>query len=593
MSRSKTNNSSITSKRSVEKLYYPSESHFFRFFVPKFQRRAPLINRGYHLRLRVIDVLVRDFILSESNRKKVVVNLGCGSDVLPWQCWERYPAATGDGVRFVDVDFPELMVRKRGVVLATPELSGVLSGVKDHEGLAAPVVLESDQYVQIACDLRELGTLQKGLETVLGDMNECEFLFVAEVSITYMETDGANGVIRWASGLGKGEFVMVAPNGRVGKDDANGEMEAEFVLLEQILPEGPKHPFAETMLNHFEKLNSQLKSVHTYPTLSSQLERFSSRGWGSVRALTLWQAWSDDEFFTTEDRQKLEEIDPFDEWEEFALFGSHYCLIHARAEKGEVRVVGYSGVGEYETHGNPTPDISLVVQHDECSGQRGQRRFAAAMVLSEESDSNQSNQSIIVNTLGLGTKGRLQSCDVFHHGSHDAAVGMSFGDGGPASRMCHSLTHLGEGHGSLLSGGRAAPFNPFQDCWLFDKTTKIWNRTHDLPIPLYRHSATSLTGGLALLAGGRTSKGAAFEEFLLYEPKIGWIACEVVGEVKPTPVYGAALAARDTDVSSSGKRRGVYIGGLRNGTIVDQILSWELDVTDRKVSSEGICRTVE
>jgi len=63
--------------------------------------------------------------------------------------------------------------------------------------------------------------------------------------------------------------------------------------------------------------------------------------------------------------------------------------------------------------------------------------------------------------------------------------------------------------------------------------------------------------------------------------------------VKPTPVYGAALAARDTDVSSSGKRRGVYIGGLRNGTIVDQILSWELDVTDRKVSSEGICRTVE
>lgn len=215
ISRAKTNNSSITSKRSVEKIYYPSESHFFRFFVPRFQRRAPLINRGYHLRLRVIDVLVRDFILSESNKKKVVVNLGCGSDVLPWQCWERYPAAAREGVRFVDVDFPELMVRKRGVVLATPELSGVLSGVRDQEGLAAPVLLESDRYVQIGCDLRELGTLQKGLEAVLGDTRKWEFLFVAEVSITYMETEGADGVIRWASGLGKGEFVMCFSWGRL------------------------------------------------------------------------------------------------------------------------------------------------------------------------------------------------------------------------------------------------------------------------------------------------------------------------------------------------------------------------------------------
>lgn len=344
------------------------------------------------------------------------------------------------------------------------------------------------------------------------------------------------------------------------------------------------------MLSHFGKLNTQLKSVHTYSTLSSQLERFSSRGWGSVRAWTLWQAWADDEFFTTEDRQELEEIDPFDEWEEFALFGSHYCLIHARTEQGGVRVVGDSGVGDYETHGNPAPEANLAVQYDECAGQRGQRRFAAAMVLNDRSSLAESKPSIIINTLGLGTKGRLQSCDVFHQGSQGAAAGLSFGDGGPTSRMCHSLTDLDEDHGYLLSGGRAAPFNPFQDCWLFDKTSKVWNRTHDLPFPLSRHSVTSLGEGLALLAGGRTSKGAAFEDFLLYEPRRGWIACEVAGEVKPTPVYGAALAARDTDASCSGKRRGVYIGGLRDGTIVDQILSWELDISVLEVSTNGACR---
>lgn len=79
-----TNNSSIVSKRSVEKLYYADEPHFFRYFVKKFQRRAPLINRGYWLRLRAIDVLVRDFLKAARGRGKrgVVVNLGCGRFVL-------------------------------------------------------------------------------------------------------------------------------------------------------------------------------------------------------------------------------------------------------------------------------------------------------------------------------------------------------------------------------------------------------------------------------------------------------------------------------------------------------------------------------
>lgn len=65
------------SKRSVERLYYPNEQ-FFRHFVKKFQRRAPLINRGYWLRMKAIDQVVRQFLEQESERSKVVINLGCG-----------------------------------------------------------------------------------------------------------------------------------------------------------------------------------------------------------------------------------------------------------------------------------------------------------------------------------------------------------------------------------------------------------------------------------------------------------------------------------------------------------------------------------
>ncbi|KAN0119854.1 hypothetical protein V8E51_002062 [Hyaloscypha variabilis] len=55
-----TNNSSIVSKRSVERLYFPNELHFFRYFVKKPQRRSPLINRGY---VRILNSLPHQQLL--------------------------------------------------------------------------------------------------------------------------------------------------------------------------------------------------------------------------------------------------------------------------------------------------------------------------------------------------------------------------------------------------------------------------------------------------------------------------------------------------------------------------------------------------
>jgi tRNA wybutosine-synthesizing protein 4 len=122
------------------------------------------------------------------------------SDVLPWQCMTRYPDLCG-GAKFVDVDFPDLMARKCRIVQDTPELSSMLSGVRHTENPL--VLLQSDQYAQIGCDLRDLKSVEDALSTVT-DLSNSEFMFVAEVSITYMETKAADAVIRWAGGLGQG-----------------------------------------------------------------------------------------------------------------------------------------------------------------------------------------------------------------------------------------------------------------------------------------------------------------------------------------------------------------------------------------------------
>lgn len=72
-----TNNSSIVSKRSVERLYLP-EPHMYRHFVKKPQRRSPTINRGYWLRMKAIEHVVKEFLERPAQQQKLVVNLGCG-----------------------------------------------------------------------------------------------------------------------------------------------------------------------------------------------------------------------------------------------------------------------------------------------------------------------------------------------------------------------------------------------------------------------------------------------------------------------------------------------------------------------------------
>lgn len=125
------------------------------------------------------------------------------SDVLPWQCHARYSALDND-VLFIDVDYPDLIQKKRAIVLQTPELRDLLGndftlGDEAGDGL----FLRSNKYCQLGCDLRQLDRLRNSLKSVI-NLSECAILFVAEVSITYMDTQSADSLIEWGSTLGRG-----------------------------------------------------------------------------------------------------------------------------------------------------------------------------------------------------------------------------------------------------------------------------------------------------------------------------------------------------------------------------------------------------
>ncbi|KAL4890188.1 hypothetical protein BDV59DRAFT_97903 [Aspergillus ambiguus] len=523
-----TNNSSIVSKRSVEMLYYP-KPHFFRSFVKKPQRRAPLINREYWLRMHAIGETVRQFMRESSDRPKFVLNLGCGFDPLPYMLLSGESSLCRN-TTFVDIDYEKLMVNKKTAIRRSDDIIRHLEDVEFFPD-ANPIQVRSKRYLAVGCDLKNLEKLDNVLKTdVLPET--FSVLFLAEVSLTYMDIESASAVVNWASKL---------------SDDAH------FCMLEQFLPDGPDHPFASTMTRHYKKLGAPLYSIHKYPSLKEQEHRFTSAGWAQANARSLWDLWSDDTFVPSSLRRSLDSIEPFDEWEEFALFTSHYFLLRASTQRDSSPNTFIPSLRE------ALPDLShhFHLRHKQARG--GQRRFGAIIPDGENSIGHHS---------GLNRQSRVASTDLYsksdriNNSRHPFPREVS-------ARMCHTITELTENR-CLLVGGRASPASGFQDCWLREKDE--WRVVRSLPAPRFRHSAVKVTleSECVLVYGGKTSGGDPLDSWLLWDSNNReWQQVET-GEAHVTARSGACLAAIN-DAS------GVVFGGIgRDGTIFGDFWTWRL-----------------
>jgi tRNA wybutosine-synthesizing protein 4 len=288
-------------------------------------------------------------------------------------------------------------------------------------------------------------------------------LLTAEVSITYMDVQSADALIQWASKL----------------------PEARFCLLEQLLPNGIDHPFAKTMMAHFDKLQTPINAVQRYSTCIAQQQRFESLGWSKVAVRNLWELWSASEFLTSAERRVLEKIEPFDEWEEFALFGCHYFLLVADTGGSNVASPHFLANQGIEARtsttindGNYTDLQATFTQYPKL---QGRRRFAAAMPLTGP------DRSILRFGVfgGMGLVTRMNSYDEYTSDSIETQQtrGPLIN---PCSRMGHTITDIGN-VGALLVGGRTSPDNALKDCWLYHKWLNTWEPVDDLLYPLYRY----------------------------------------------------------------------------------------------------------
>ncbi|KAJ5101732.1 LCM-domain-containing protein [Penicillium alfredii] len=541
-----TNTSSIASKRSVEMIYYP-KPHFFRYFVKKPQRRSPINNRGYWLRMHAMTKTVREFIDSApADKPKFVLNLGCGYDPLPFMLLSDEMQSTRRGQAvFVDIDYEKLMVNKKNAIHQTKEITDVLGEDVEFLPDQDAIQIRSPQYIAVGCDLKNLAKLDDVLRTRILPSADCSVLFLAEVSLTYMDVESANAVINWASTL---------------------TSDAQFCLLEQFFPDGPDHPFAATMMAYYNKLGAPLYSINKYHSLAQQEQRFKTAGWTQTQARNLWEIWSDSEFLPDATRKGLDTFEAFDEWEEFALWVSHYFLLMASNRPGPSQkppaVQGSEGTDRQDTASSP---CQLVLQPHCPTDRRGRRRFGA---LVPDSDGSFGHHG------GLGQQARLTSTDLYAHSDQITEPRVIFPSRDIPARMCHTVTTLNRERGDcILVGGRASPTAPFRDCWL--RRNNEWCQTHPLPEPRFRHSAASVSleegSDWTLIYGGKSESNQILDSWLLRNSSDGqgWQALDS-RRPQPEARFGACFATME-------RNSGVLFGGIgNNGTILQDFWIWSV-----------------
>lgn len=328
---------------------------------------------------------------------------------------------------------------------------------------------------------------------------------------------------------------------------------ARFCMLEQHLPAGLDHPFAKIMIDHFNK-QTPLRALASFSTTDSQRTRFQACGWSEVGTRNLWDLWQDRSFLDDIVKSRLDEFEPFDEWEDLALFAGHYFLLSATTSMSSK----FTPLGipkTFHTLEGRLVDIKMLAIPNPKS--QGQRRFGA--VIDVDGDSFAHHGGIVSTKLQTGF-------DLYTKNGRPVDVVIP-----PEHLTCHTITTLHDGS-VLFAGGRRSPASPSAACYM--REAGRWIKTHELRPARYKHCSVAVTinsKASVLVFGGKTGDGSALALWQLYDRELGWreLACDIDIEV-----FGAAMVA-------TSKTSGVLIGGMtRSGTLLSRYVEWWLTQKD-------------
>ncbi|XP_059228648.1 tRNA wybutosine-synthesizing protein 4 [Mustela nigripes] len=511
-----TNDSSALSKSSLAAHGYVLDP-FAALLVPGTARRAPLIHRGYYVRARAVGHCVRAFLertcAAPSALRPQILSLGAGSDSMYFRLKSAGHLA---GAAVWEVDFPDVARRKAEKIQDTPELCALTGPFQTR---ASALCFESVDYHLLGVDLRQLSRLDEALAAA-GLNAAAPTLLLAEAVLTYLEPKDAAALIAWA---------------------AQRFSDAIFVTYEQMRPHDA---FGQVMQQHFRQLSSPLHGLDRFPDVEAQKHRFLQAGWTACSAVDMNEFYRC--FLPSEECQRVENLEPFDEFEEWHLKCAHYFIL--AASRGhtlfETLVFPPSEMFPRIDPASPSGVFSASVVTSDSKGPNLKRYGHASVLL---------NRNIILSAGGFGEQeGRHCRVSKFHllsrYGDFEwksnqicsCETGAQW-DG----RLYHTMTRLSDTE-VLVLGGRLSPVTPALGILQLgiskskDNTTKDLNVTitkadpEDSTLSCWRHSTTEVSYDnqkYLFVYGGRSVVEPVLSDWhFLHTGTMAWVNIPVVGE---------------------------------------------------------------
>ncbi|XP_072707208.1 tRNA wybutosine-synthesizing protein 4 isoform X1 [Ciconia boyciana] len=533
-----TGGSSAVSKCSAAARGYVQD-RFLQLLVGLRRRRAPLVHRGYYIRARAVDHCVQDFLLkTQSHPRTQILSLGAGFDSLYFRLKDM---GLLHHTVVYEVDFLNVACQKAALIKRMKELSALV-GDTGREGLGV-ITFSGEDYKLLGVDLSELSELERALEEA-GLDNEIPTLFIAEVVLTYMENSRSDALIQWA---------------------AEHFSQACFLLYEQMHPEDP---FGRVMQQHFSQLNSALHSLAQYSDCEAQQRRFFEKGWTECRVMDM------NEFFTCctpeDEQQRVQALEPFDEYEEWHLKCSHYFVLAASKgmEPSWTPLLSNMTVPHRDGPARMAGSITAAVcaMHSEISGLR---RYGHHSVLIKP--------NVILTTGGFGEEDgqhcRMRNFHVLikHAGYWKAGcVKKENPDKRWDERLYHTVSCLSNSL-ALVVGGRRSPSSAgLGMLWLKFPETFNASDPDDITVELvslqpaaepaalrWRHSTTEVIfkgEKYLFLYGGRSATEPVLGDWYFLHTQE--LSCSVI------PVEGPVPESRHSHSACSWKGGVLIAGGL-------------------------------
>lgn len=202
-------------------------------------------------------------------------------------------------MKYIEVDFQEITTQKIATIKENPELEKLIFKEESPKYESEDTLL-GPRYKLIPCDIRETDVLHERLSQAGVDF-EAATLVLTECVLCYMENADSAKILNFLT--------------------KSFEQNVAIVNFEMIKP---NDAFGTTMLDNLESRGCQLLGLKDCPDEEAQVTRMLDAGFKKAHCENMLRIHNGK--LDETEKARIEKIELFDEFEEWDLIQSHYCI---------------------------------------------------------------------------------------------------------------------------------------------------------------------------------------------------------------------------------------------------------------------------